>query len=53
MSRIAFAVMTAVAAGVAFVFLLLPLAAIFLRVPIGDLFDQLGNRSSVTRSSSA
>ena len=43
MSRIAFAVMTAVAAGVAFVFLLLPLVAIFLRVPIGDLFDQLGN----------
>jgi molybdate transport system permease protein len=43
-SRIAFAVMTAVAAGVAFVFLLLPLIAIFLRVPIGDLFDQLGNQ---------
>ena len=35
--------MTAVAAGVAFVFLLLPLAAIFLRVPLGDLLDQLGN----------
>ena len=44
MSRIAFAVMTALAAGVAFVFLLLPLLAIFLRVPIGDLFDQLGNQ---------
>jgi molybdate transport system permease protein len=43
-SRLAFAVMTAVAAGVAFVFLLLPLVAIFLRVPIGDLFDQLGNQ---------
>jgi molybdate transport system permease protein len=43
-SRIAFAVMTAVAAGVAFVFLLLPLVAIFLRVPIGDLLDQLGNQ---------
>ena len=44
MSRIAFAAMTAVAAGVAFVFLLLPLIAIFLRVPISDLFDQLGNQ---------
>jgi molybdate transport system permease protein len=43
-SRLAFAVMTAVAAGVAFVFLLLPLIAIFLRVPIGDLFDQFGNQ---------
>ena len=36
--------MTAVAAGVAFVFLLLPLAAIFLRVPLGDLVDQFGNK---------
>ena len=36
--------MTAVAAGVAFVFLLLPLAAIFLRVPLSDLWDQLGNQ---------
>ena len=35
--------MTAVAAGVAFAFLLLPLVAIFLRVPVGDLVDQLGN----------
>src|SRR5262249_20710694 len=35
---------TAVAAGVAFAFLLLPLVAIFLRVPIGDLFDQLHNQ---------
>ncbi len=43
MSRIAFAATTAVAAGVAFVFLLLPLLAIFLRVPIGDLFGQLGS----------
>jgi molybdate transport system permease protein len=43
-SRIAFAAMTAVAAGVAFVFLLLPLIAIFLRVPIGDLFDQFSNQ---------
>src|SRR5262249_57176874 len=43
-SRIAFAAMTAVAAGVAFAFLLLPLVAIFLRVPIGDLFDQLHNQ---------
>src|SRR4029077_11941158 len=42
-SRIAFAATTAVAAGVAFAFLLLPLLAIFLRVPIGDLFDQLGS----------
>ena len=43
MSRFLFAAMTAVAAGVAFVFLLLPIVAIFLRVPISDLFDQLGN----------
>ena len=43
MTRLLFAAMTAVAAGVAFVFLLLPLAAIFLRVPLGDLVDQLGN----------
>jgi molybdate transport system permease protein len=43
-SRLLFAAMTAVAAGVAFVFLLLPLAAIFLRVPLGDLYDQLGNQ---------
>lgn len=43
MSRIAFATTTAVAAGVAFAFLLLPLLAIFLRVPIGDLFGQLGS----------
>jgi molybdate transport system permease protein len=43
LSRFLFAAMTAVAAGVAFLFLLLPLAAIFLRVPLGDLVDQLGN----------
>jgi len=43
LSRFLFAAMTAVAAGVAFVFLLLPIVAIFLRVPISDLFDQLGN----------
>jgi molybdate transport system permease protein len=43
LTRLLFAAMTAVAAGVAFVFLLLPLAAIFLRVPLGDLVDQLGN----------
>jgi molybdate transport system permease protein len=43
LSRFLFAAMTAVAAGVAFAFLLLPLAAIFLRVPLGDLVDQLGN----------
>jgi molybdate transport system permease protein len=42
-SRALFAATSAVAAGVAFVFLLLPLAAIFLRVPVGDLIDQLGN----------
>jgi len=41
-SRIAFAAMTAVAAGVAFAFLLLPLVAIFLRVPIGELFHAFG-----------
>ena len=44
MSRITFAAMTAVAAGVAFAFLLLPLVAIFLRVPIGDLVDQFGSQ---------
>ena len=44
LSRVLFAAMTAVAAGVAFAFLLLPLAAIFLRVPLGDLWDQLGNQ---------
>jgi molybdate transport system permease protein len=43
-SRITFAAMTAVAAGVAFAFLLLPLVAIFLRVPLGDLVDQFGNQ---------
>ena len=43
MSRALFAAASAVAAGVAFVFLLLPLAAIFLRVPLGDLIDQFGN----------
>jgi molybdate transport system permease protein len=43
LSRVLFAAVTAVSAGVAFVFLLLPLAAIFLRVPPSDLFDQLGN----------
>jgi len=43
-SRITFAAMTAVAAGVAFAFLLLPLVAIFLRVPIGDLVDQFGSQ---------
>jgi molybdate transport system permease protein len=42
-SRVTFAAMTAVAAGVAFVFLLLPLVAIFLRVPISELVDQFGN----------
>jgi molybdate transport system permease protein len=43
-SRIAFAAMTAVAAGVAFAFLLLPIVAIFLRVPVSELFHQLGNQ---------
>jgi molybdate transport system permease protein len=43
-SRITFAVMTAVAAGVAFAFLLLPLVAIFLRVPVSELFDQFGSQ---------
>jgi molybdate transport system permease protein len=43
-SRVTFAAMTAVAAGVAFVFLLLPLVAIFLRVPISELVDQFGNQ---------
>jgi molybdate transport system permease protein len=43
-SRVAFAAATAVASGVAFAFLLLPLLAIFLRVPLADLFDQLGSQ---------
>jgi len=45
-SRFLFAAATAVASGVAFVFLLLPLVAIFLRVPVGHLFAQLGNEAA-------
>ena len=43
MSRALFAVTTAVAAAVAFVFLLLPIVAIFLRIPVRELFAQLDN----------
>ena len=43
MSRALFAVAVAIAAAVSFTFILLPLAALFLRIPIGDLFSQLGN----------
>ena len=42
MSRYLFGLVVAVAAAVAFAFLLLPIVAIFLQVPIGDLFAQLG-----------
>jgi molybdate transport system permease protein len=42
-SRALFAATFAVCVTVAFTFLVLPLAAIFLRVPIGTLFDQLGS----------
>jgi molybdate transport system permease protein len=45
--RTFFAAVFAFAAAVAFAFLLLPLAAIFLRVPVGRLFAQLGD--GVTR----
>ena len=42
MSRYLFGLVVAFAAAVAFAFLLLPIVAIFLQVPIGDLFAQLG-----------
>lgn len=45
--RALFAAVVSVATAVAFTFLLLPLAAIFLRVPAGRLFAQLGD--DVTR----
>jgi molybdate transport system permease protein len=40
--RTLFAAVTAVALAIAFAFLLLPIVAIFLRVPVGDLFASLG-----------
>jgi molybdate transport system permease protein len=43
LSRVLFALTTAVAAAVAFVFLLLPIVAIFLRIPVRGLFAQLDN----------
>jgi molybdate transport system permease protein len=43
MSRALFALTTAIAAAVAFVFLLLPIVAIFLRIPVRELFAQLDN----------
>ena len=44
MSRFLFALSTALAAAVAFVFLLLPIVAIFLRIPVRELFAQLDNQ---------
>lgn len=44
MSRFLFALATALAAAVAFVFLLLPIVAIFLRIPVRELFAQLDNQ---------
>lgn len=43
MSRVLFALTMAIAAAVAFVFLLLPIVAIFLRIPVRELFAQLDN----------
>jgi molybdate transport system permease protein len=43
-SRALFALATGVAAAVAFVFLLLPIVAIFLRIPVRELFAQLDNQ---------
>jgi molybdate transport system permease protein len=43
-SRALFALATGVAAAVAFVFLLLPIVAIFLRIPVQELFAQLDNQ---------
>jgi molybdate transport system permease protein len=45
--RALFAAVVAASAAIAFAFLLLPIAAIFLRVPVGHLFAQLGD--DVTR----
>jgi molybdate transport system permease protein len=44
LSRFLFALTTAIAAAVAFVFLLLPIVAIFLRIPVRELFAQLDNQ---------
>jgi molybdate transport system permease protein len=44
LSRFLFALTTATAAAVAFVFLLLPVIAIFLRIPVRELFAQLDNQ---------
>jgi molybdate transport system permease protein len=45
-SRALFAIAVALAAAVAFTFLLLPILAIFLRVPVGDLIGALGNHAA-------
>src|SRR5436853_5109587 len=45
--RASFAAVVAAATAIAFAFLLLPIVAIFLRVPVGHLFAQLGD--DVTR----
>jgi molybdate transport system permease protein len=44
LSRFLFALTTSIAAAVAFVFLLLPVVAIFLRIPVRELFAQLDNQ---------
>jgi molybdate transport system permease protein len=46
--RHAFSVVCAIAAAVALTFLTLPLLAIFLRVPAGELLDQLGSEVAVS-----
>ena len=46
MNRVLFAVTVALAAAVAFMFLMLPIVAIFLRVPVGQLIGALGNQAA-------
>jgi molybdate transport system permease protein len=45
-SRVLFAIGAAAATAVAFAFVLLPILAIFLRVPMGDLIGALGNHAA-------
>ena len=52
MRRSAFTVVLVLALGLTLAFFLLPIAAVFLRVPPGELLDQLGETSSSTPSSS-
>src|SRR5207244_12480205 len=44
--RASFAAVVAAATAIAFAFLLLPIVAIFVRVPVGHLFAQLGDNAS-------